>query len=68
MKQKQLGKETVILELDKDELGLIIYLNETSSKKLTKKERAFIEEIKNIIKKMHTIEEAEKSIKGIFRK
>jgi len=68
MKQKQTGSTTATLELTKLELGLIIYLNETSTKKLNKSEREFIQEIEAIIKKMGELEELEESIKGIFRK
>lgn len=68
MKQKQLGSNESILELEKHELSLIIYLYETSPKKLNKRERAFIQEIEAIIKRMGEIEEIENSIKGIFNR
>lgn len=68
MKKTKTGSSVATIELTRAELGIITYLADTSTKKLNKSERAFIQEIENIIKNMYTIEEAEKSIKGIFRK
>ena len=61
MKQTNIGSAGVTLELTKEELGFIVYLNETSSKKLTKSERTFIQELEAIVKRMGEIEKIEKA-------
>ena len=68
MKQTNIGSASVTLELTKEELGFIIWLKETSTQKLTKTERAFIQELEAIIKRMGEIEKIEKAITEIFNR
>ena len=56
MKQQQVSGTVAILELTRDELDFIIYLYDTSTKKLNKRERAFFQEIEAIIERMGKIE------------
>ena len=66
MKQTNIGSAGVKLELTKEELGFIIWLSETSTQKLTKTERAFIQELQAKIKRMGEIEKIEKALAEAF--
>lgn len=66
MKKTEIGITTATLELTREELGYIIYLYNTSNKKLTKKETTFFQEIESIIKQMNTLEDVANFIKRIF--